>query len=395
MKVNLKKNRGITLIALVITIIVLLILAGVSIAMLTGQNGILTQAQNAKNRTEEAQAEEQNRLNEYENKINQYLKGEDPGDSDETVVDGVTIPKGFTHVSSLGTTKEQGIVIEDGEQNQYVWVPVTKNEDGTPTDPYQSTNGKLREGSDIEIQLGRYNFNPSTGAPGSISSAYSEDTSENHKSDYGNMIAKDIENGFKKSVKENGGYYIARFEAGIEGGNLTSSTNSESNPDWTGYTGENMKLVSKSGATVWNYITQNRAANLCRDLADTKGYSGVTSDLMNSYTWDTTIVYIQECGTDNYANQRGQAIKTDSPSKAGEAILAEGNGAGENDVQCNIYDMAGNCWEWTTETGIGQVSPCMYRGGSYGNSFLSSSGRSVSNTTNGDSYYSFRPILYL
>ena len=49
----MKKNtKGITLIALVITIIVLLILAGVSIAMLTGDNGILTQAQNAKNKTE-------------------------------------------------------------------------------------------------------------------------------------------------------------------------------------------------------------------------------------------------------------------------------------------------------------------------------------------------------
>ena len=71
----LGKERGITLIALVITIIVLLILAGVSIAMLTGENGILTQAQNAKNRTEEAQAEEQNILTNYE----QYIEGSTNG----------------------------------------------------------------------------------------------------------------------------------------------------------------------------------------------------------------------------------------------------------------------------------------------------------------------------
>ena len=59
----MKKNiRGITLIALIITIIVLLILAGVSIAMLTGDNGILTQAQNARNRTEEAQDVEKIKL---------------------------------------------------------------------------------------------------------------------------------------------------------------------------------------------------------------------------------------------------------------------------------------------------------------------------------------------
>ena len=64
-----RKERGITLIALVITIIVLLILAGVGIAMLTGENGILTQAQNAKNRTEEAQANEANALASYEDVI--------------------------------------------------------------------------------------------------------------------------------------------------------------------------------------------------------------------------------------------------------------------------------------------------------------------------------------
>ncbi len=69
-KIFKRKEKGITLIALVITIIVLLILAGVSIAMITGQNGILTQAQNAKNRTEEAQAEEQNILTNYEDYIN-------------------------------------------------------------------------------------------------------------------------------------------------------------------------------------------------------------------------------------------------------------------------------------------------------------------------------------
>ena len=53
-----KDIKGITLIALVITIIVLLILAGVSIAMLTGQNGILTQANEASNKTKEAGAKE-------------------------------------------------------------------------------------------------------------------------------------------------------------------------------------------------------------------------------------------------------------------------------------------------------------------------------------------------
>ena len=69
---NFRKNQGITLIALVITVIVLLILAGITIATLTENNGILTRAQEAKNKTEQTQKEEQNILNSYEDQINEY-----------------------------------------------------------------------------------------------------------------------------------------------------------------------------------------------------------------------------------------------------------------------------------------------------------------------------------
>ena len=61
-RLNINKNKGITLIALVITVIVLLILAGVSIAMLTGENGILNQAKKAKEETEIASEEEKVKL---------------------------------------------------------------------------------------------------------------------------------------------------------------------------------------------------------------------------------------------------------------------------------------------------------------------------------------------
>ena len=167
------------------------------------------------------------------------------------------------------------------------------------------------------------------------------------------------------------------------------------NANWTGYKGENIKLVSKFGATVWNYITQNKAANLCKNLADTNGYEGVTSDLINSYAWDTALVFIQKCGTDsNYANQTGKSTPVDI-SEAGETILAEGAGAGKNDVQCNIYDMAGNCWEWTTETCSVSNVPCAYRGGFCSNESDSASHRGGINTNYSSSGISFRPLLYL
>ena len=304
------------------------------------------------------------------------------------VVDGVTVPKDFTHLE--GNTKEEGIVVADSLGNEYVWVPVTKDEDGNPTEPYKSTNGKLRKGSDIEIQLGRYTFNTSTGVPSTYTGTdYKEEDLENE-----NISAISIDE-FKDSVYINGGYYIARYEAGVEDGKWTSIENSEGNPDWTGYTGENIKLVSKSGATVWNFITQNRAAYLCEELADVNGYSGVASDLINSYAWDTAIVYIQECGTDNnYSNQAGISKVEIEASKAGEAILAQGNGVGKNDVQCNIYDMAGNCLEWTTETYYSPENPCVYRGGFFNYSQLYASSRGSYDTISGNQIISFRPLLY-
>ena len=164
-KEKLKKhyNKGITLIALVITIIVLLILAGVSIAMLTGENGVLTKATESKEETEVAQEKEEitlaysaaktgkvdkiaedvtaDELNAELDKLNSTGEasgsgtltvtfenghkytidqgtgaitgpetGEVPDEGEEVKVEGVTIPKGFVYV---GGTKAEGIVISD------------------------------------------------------------------------------------------------------------------------------------------------------------------------------------------------------------------------------------------------------------------------------------------
>ena len=312
-------------------------------------------------------------------------------------VDGVVIPEGFTHTA--GDSKEEGVVVADSIGNEFVWVPVTKNEDGTATEPYVATNGKLREGSNIEIQLGRYDFNATTGVTDTLNE-YTEDTSSNHNSEYGNQIAKSIED-FKQSVNKNGGYYISRFEAGVENYtnfNTSGMTNfyTAPNDDWTAYSGENINLVSKAGAKIWNYITQNRAATLCRNLAETNGYIGMTSDLINSYAWDTALVFIQECGTDSsYANQAGQSTTSSDVSNAGEAILANGTGKDKIDKQCNIYDMAGNCREWTTETSSNSYGSCVFHGGYYYVSDTYAGTRTSVGTNNASSNDSFRPILYL
>ena len=68
-----QENKGITLISLVVAIVVLLILAGISISMLTGDNGILTRAQDAKEKTEQAEKEEKTNLAQTEDLINEYV----------------------------------------------------------------------------------------------------------------------------------------------------------------------------------------------------------------------------------------------------------------------------------------------------------------------------------
>ena len=129
----MRNNKGITLIALVITIIVLLILAGVSIAMLTGNNGILTQAGNAKTETAKAEAEEAVKL-----AVNEILANSmDPsyeGDEDEINVENLTtlIPKNNANVSITGT-------ITDGDG--YFTANLTVNK--TAVTVYISDAGKV------------------------------------------------------------------------------------------------------------------------------------------------------------------------------------------------------------------------------------------------------------
>ena len=126
LKLNINKQRGITLVALVITIIVLLILAGISISMLTGENGILTQASNAKKVTEEAAKEENSKLSSIED----YMVSE-AGYNQEKGVDEPRILNGMTPVMfNLPTDTEKGYPIKQGEQDfqENNWYDYTKSE---------------------------------------------------------------------------------------------------------------------------------------------------------------------------------------------------------------------------------------------------------------------------
>ena len=142
-----KRERGITLIALVVTIIVLLILAGVSISMLAGQNGILNRASEAKEKTETSGKDEQRKLAQAEALMN----------TEKTNYKGVTLPEGFAPTKIAGEDSiDDGLVITDGYGNEYVWVEVPKTTEVYLTAGLNITNFADEEYMKVEKDLQTY-----------------------------------------------------------------------------------------------------------------------------------------------------------------------------------------------------------------------------------------------
>lgn len=266
----------------------------------------------------------------------------------------VVIPAGFKMVPECGTTVQQGIVISDRSGNEFVWIPVgtIKNSDGTTT----------------TIELARYSFADN----GNIVRKYDEDKLiDGSSSSYvegssavkidSYSAAKDL-SAFKASVNSKGGYYIARYEANRGAGDRALSRSDNS----------------------WNYVYQNVAV---ASAQYTFSSDFVESDLANSYAWDTALVFIQ-----TFSQNKQYSKQTSLNSSLGRTGERNDN---TTDKACNIYDMASNCYEWTTEITSTNTPTMVLRGGALGTDSTACS-RTTDNTALRDfNKISFRSILYI
>ena len=408
-----KSPKGITLIALVVTIIVLLILAGISISMLTGQNGILNRAQEAKEKTDQSQKDENQKMQKYEDIINQY-SGNLPTREETTPYfpnDTFSYKEG---------TLSTGLVIKDSNNNEYVWVEVPKTTDVYKTAGINITNFSDEEYTKIETDLKEYTKDYKD-------SSYS-DTNTNFATQYKNML---------KSVYTNGGFWIGRYEAGYE----VDESKGETVRDYgTNYSTEHpitQKVVIKPNVYPYNWVRRDQAQTLAQkmDYGDCKG------SLIFGIQWDLILKYIEEKTVDTASDENKATTRTDIKSKLitdsttignyynsefalsrgkfaknnaslnwfnfnseEEKDLVEGSkkksqssnsgsillttGATETAKLQNIYDLAGNIREWTLEF-ISDNDSCVSMGGSYyGNGSSTPVVSRKSNSTN-DSYSSF------
>lgn len=345
-----KFNQGITLVALVVTIVVLLILAGVSLNLVLGENGIISKAREASTKTVQAQQNSEIEMNLLEQELANATKEPDPAE-------GVKMPTGFYYV---GGTKTSGIVISDNVNdkdkyknkavvgtdllgNQYVWIPCTTDSTSSKLQYARTEWGVEEDGDDnsraIKDEL------TLTDASVTYSDA---DTANGINADVSKEIVAQIK-AEKTSVAKYGGYYIGRYEVG---------RNSDT-------------AVVKYNQTPYASITWSTAYGLAKKIITN---SEVNSYLCSSYAWDTAVNFIQNNSTaKNYAtsiegfngNWNPQAVKDPSGNVIKPAGTSQQLNTGLTTQFCNIFDMGGNEAEFTTELNPGTSETVVLRGGDY------------------------------
>lgn len=418
------KNKGVTLIALAVTIVVMLILAGVTISVLNGENGIVKQAQKAKEESKIKELKEKVRIDiagkrveningelrvsvlkeildkyfdnvpvetqitsetelkakeeygKYEMKISDIDVGEITYETSYTIfkdVNGeqVPIPEGYiVSENSDENIVNKGLVISDSRGNEYVWISCTVDSSSNKLQYKRTEWGVEKDGTDnsraIKDELTLKD----------IDVTYSKtDTDNGINEEISKEIVAQI-NAEKESIKKYGGYYIGRYEVGKD----------------------NKTAVIKAEQEPYVNIKWSKAYELAKGIG---GGEGATTYLCSSYSWDTAINFIQNTTGKNYAtsiigfngNWKSQEVKDSSGKVIKPVNTAQRLNTGLTTALCNIYDMGGNVGEFTTELNPGTSEAVVLRGGHTDNN---PAGRRWDNGSgSASSSYGFRATLFL
>ena len=314
------------------------------------------------------------------------------------------LPTGFTQVK--GTTLKNGLTIQDSTGNQYVWVEVPKAERVYKTAGLEIKDFTDEEYTKIEDDLHTY------------TDVYRDGTSNKDEYYSGVGLTSDEYTNLKKtmlkSVYQNGGFYIGKYETGIENKPKTSGSSSTEPTEIP---------VIKQNAYPYNSVTCSQAQTLASKMES----GNYTSSLMFGVQWDLVLQYLETKGTSqsdlktnstNWGNYEDNlwnitnanskyAIYDDKLEnfdwtsgaygiKDSDTIVLLSTGASDDFSKQGIYDLAGNVWEWTLEYASDSRYPCAIRGGYYnlsGNLYPAAY-RGNHSTTNFLNTFGFRVVLY-
>ncbi len=371
----MKKENGITLVALVVTIVVLIIIAGVTLSLTIGNGGIMKRAKTAVNDYASQDTKEEKYFNDLADWVdkngkesgiakvpvntkaeeNGTINGKKPGTNNPVIPGGYTpIDAGdakWGNGSSAPTQNsvDHGLVIKDDAGNEWVWIPV---EASVLSSMYETSNDGIALSGDVGVTTKMYTKSTTIAQTGDgktlsrstpnttgwrepdLVTVYDKDESyyktilgydtpkamaEAFVLDYSNMINR---------IKKYGGFYIGRYELSNEGVQKGKAT--LTNTNW--YNLYKKCTTLNASDKVESKMIWGIQFDLTCDFISKKGEQ---KSITNSTTWG------------NYNNSTGDAAVMDGTTqKYGSKQVT---GYSEYWKANNIYDLAGNCWEWTRE----------------------------------------------
>ena len=345
-----------------------MILAGVTISLLLDENGIIKKSKEGRREYETSKTNEQEQMSAANDWIDEIVTGKGKKLTGEDYTTDYTKPYLPSSDFSVleGTTLANGLVVKDKQGNEYVWVEVPTNIYDNEAYNKETTVGDKKPASKEDTDKIKYCLKKYTSAyrKDGFSDEYIKDSTA------GWFAGKTAYDNAKKtmlaSIYENGGFYVGRYEAGIS----EFRTSNENEPTEV--------PSSKQNMIPYTNIKRTQA----KKLAEKVNSGGYTSSLMFGIQWDLMLAFMQNKGgvdvstltTDstnigNYSNNKwsitndkaqystnGTSWNNGAYTKEDEGAVLLTTGASDSFAKMNIYDVAGNVFEWTLECKLQEVS---------------------------------------